>query len=106
MMQMGFVERFPAGFGGLEKRQRLTFSPSENFQGPEGTDANSRANVGEQRQYQGPETDTEQALRTRSLHRLRWELPPMLLTRSVLFNYRSRKSTHVTIGRRKELFDP
>ncbi len=62
MMQMGFVERLPPDFSGLQNRQRLALRPCENFQGPNGTDADSRANIGKQRQYQGSDTDTEQAL--------------------------------------------
>ena len=75
MMPMGFVERFPADFGGLKNGQRLAFRPCENFQGPNGTDANSSANIGKQRQYQGSETNTEQTLVPRSRHRSYWELP-------------------------------
>jgi len=69
MMQMGLVERFPPGFCRLENRQRFAFRSCENFQGPNGTDANSRANIGKQRQYQGSKTNTERALMPRSRHR-------------------------------------
>jgi len=69
MMQMGFVERFPPDFGRLKNGQRLAFRPCENLQGSDGSDANSRANIGKQRQYQGSKTDTEHALMPRSRHR-------------------------------------
>ena len=62
VMQMGFVERFPPDFGCFKNGQRLAFRPCENLQGPNGTDANARANIGKQRQYQGSEANTEQAL--------------------------------------------
>ena len=62
MMQMGFVERFPPDLGCLENRQRFAFRTCENFQGPDSTDANSSTNIGKQRQYQGSEANTEQAL--------------------------------------------
>jgi hypothetical protein len=75
MMQMGFVERFSPDFGCLKNRQQLAFRPCENFQGPNGTDANSRANIGKQRQYQSSETNTEQTLIPRSRHRSHWGLP-------------------------------
>jgi hypothetical protein len=75
MMQMGFVEGLPPDLGCLENGQRLAFSPCENFQGPDGTDANSRTNKGKQRQYQGCETDTEQALISGSRHWFYWDLP-------------------------------
>ena len=74
MMQMGFVERFPPDFGRLKNRQRLAFRPRENFQGPDGIDADSRANIGKQCQYQGSEANTEQALMPRSFHQSHREL--------------------------------
>ena len=75
MMQMGFVERFPPDFGRLKNRQRLAFRPCENFQGPDGIDADSRANIGKQRQYQGSEANTEPALILGNRHRLGWKPP-------------------------------
>jgi hypothetical protein len=74
MMQVGFVERFSPDFGCLKNQQRLAFRPCENFQGPNGINANSRANIGKQRQYQGSETNTEQALILGSRHFSRWDL--------------------------------
>jgi hypothetical protein len=68
MMQMGFVERFPPDFCCLKDCQRLALGTCENFQSPNGVDANSRANIGKQRQYQGSETNTEQALIPGSRH--------------------------------------
>jgi hypothetical protein len=68
MMQMGFVERFPPDFGCLKNRRRFPFRPCENFQSPNGTDADSRANIGKQCQYQRSETNTEQALIPGSRH--------------------------------------
>src|SRR5688572_3852661 len=73
MMQMGFVERFPPDFSGLQKRQRLALGPRKNLEGPNGTDANATANIGKQRQYQGSDTDTKQALIPGSPHRLHWD---------------------------------
>jgi hypothetical protein len=46
MMQMSFVERFPPDFCGLQNGQRLALSPREDLEGANGTDPNSRANIG------------------------------------------------------------
>ena len=70
MMQMGFVDRFPPDFGCFKNGQRLAFRPCENLQGSDGTDANSRANISKQSQYQGSEANTEQALILGVRHRL------------------------------------
>jgi len=70
MMQMGFVDRFPPDFGCFKNWQRLAFRPCENLQGSDGIDANSRANISKQRQYQGSEANTEQALILGVRHRL------------------------------------
>jgi len=59
MMQMGFVDRFPPDFGCFKNWQRLAFRPCENLQGSDGIDANSKANISKQRQYQGSEANTE-----------------------------------------------
>ena len=74
MMQMGFVDRFPPDLSCFKNGQRLAFRPCENFQGPNGTDAHSRAHIGKQRQYQGSKRDTEHALMPGSVHRSHWEL--------------------------------
>jgi len=70
MMQVRFVERLSPDFCCLQNQQQLALRPCENFQGSDGTNADSRTNIGKQCQYQGSETDTEHALIPRTLHRV------------------------------------